>query len=49
MSYSLDPGPIERYAVRILFILKFCGEGKDLGQQLSLFEDPNADEFRELY
>lgn len=45
MIFSLDPGPIERYAVRILFILNFCGDGKENGQQLSLFEDPNTDQY----
>lgn len=40
MKYSLDPGPIERYAVRILFILRFCHDQKDKNIQLSMFE-PN--------
>lgn len=42
MGYSLDTGPIERYAVRILFILKFCCDRSN--QQMSLFVDNESPE-----
>jgi len=45
MTYSLDPGPIERYAVRILFILKFCGDRKENAQQLTFFDDSDFDQY----